>query len=138
MAIVSINKNPSPRELKVFGLGLVPLSAVLAGVAYFHHGSERAALYLLGVGVALAIVYQVAPAARRSIYLGWVYLTFPIGWTVSHVVMGLVYYGVLTPIALILRLTGRDALKLRLDRNAATYWTPHDPGGRVERYFRQF
>jgi hypothetical protein len=138
MALVSINRNPSRRDLNVFGIGLVPFSALLAAGAHFRHGNDQLALVFLGVGAALAFVYFVVPGVKRPIYLAWLYATFPIGWTVSHVVMGLVFFGVLTPIALIMRLGGRDALKLRLDRNASTYWAPHDPSGKVDRYFRQF
>jgi hypothetical protein len=50
----------------------------------------------------------------------------------------LVFYTLVTGIALVMRLRGRDVLGLSLDRQAKTYWTPHatvtDPG----RYFRQF
>jgi len=39
---------------------------------------------------------------------------------------------------MLLRLTGRDALGLKRDPKASTYWSPCEPAGGVERYFRQF
>ena len=79
-----------------------------------------------------------APPVRRWIYVGWIYAAFPIGWTVSHVLIAGIYYLLITPIGLIIRATGRDPLLRKFDRSAPTYWTPHPPPGDVKRYFRQY
>ena len=65
-------------------------------------------------------------------------LAFPIGWTVSLVLLGLVYYGLFLPIGLVFRLVGRDALGLRSQPDATTYWTSRPEMADVRRYFRQF
>ena len=61
-----------------------------------------------------------------------------VGWVISHVVMGIIYYLVITPIALIFKLIGRDALQRGIDENAKTYWVEHRTGGDPKRYFKQF
>jgi hypothetical protein len=55
------------------------------------------------------------------------------------VVLALVYYGVLTPIGLVMKLFGYDPMKKRFDSGAATYWVKR-PGEKTgpKRYFRQF
>ena len=50
------------------------------------------------------------PRAMRPIYVGWMVLAFPIGWTISQVILALMFYGLFTPIGLIFRLIGRDPL----------------------------
>ena len=60
---------------------------------------------------------------------------FPIGWTVSKIVLGAVFLLVFTPVALVFRLTGRDALQLRRG-SGRSYWTGK-PAPSVESYFRQ-
>lgn len=40
----------------------------------------------------------------------------------GHVLVAVVFFGLLTPLALVLRLFGRDRLQLRLDRAAPSYW----------------
>jgi len=138
MAIVTVNKQPSPRELRAFGIGLVIFSFALAGLSYLRlHDLTRSEL-IFGIGCALSAVYFAASPLRRPIYLGWTYATFPIGWLISHLALALVFYFVVTPIALVMRLGGRDTLKLHFDRSTSSYWTPHNPSGKVERYFRQF
>jgi hypothetical protein len=71
-------------------------------------------------------------------YIGWMYLAFPIGWTVSHVLLAVTYYLVLTPIGLIMRAVGRDPMRRRLDPEAKSYWIEHRPDRDPSRYFRQY
>ena len=66
------------------------------------------------------------------------YAAFPIGWTVSHAILALLYYGILTPIGLIMRLIGYDPLSRRLRSEDRTYWEEYSPEGDRKRYFRQF
>jgi len=49
-----------------------------------------------------------------------------------------VYYGVLTPIALLLRLRGHDPMRRRFDPDAKTYWQPHKPPTDRSRYFKRY
>jgi hypothetical protein len=48
---------------------------------------------------------------------------------VTPVVMGVVFFAVVTPVALILRVLGKDPLRLKLDPTAATYWIDRIPPG---------
>jgi hypothetical protein len=57
---------------------------------------------------------------------------------VSHVVLLLVFAVVVTPVALLLRLLGRDPLERRPDPRAATYWVDRKTEPDPRRYFRQF
>ena len=84
------------------------------------------------------MIFFAVPVVRRPLYLGWMYATLPIGWVVTHVMLGLIYYLMFTPIGLIMRLGGRDLMQRRFDREASSYWIEHRPDDRPERYFRQF
>jgi len=57
---------------------------------------------------------------------------------VSFVILAAIYYAVLTPIGLLMRLVGYDPMCRRRDANAASYWTSREPVDDVRRYFRQF
>ena len=61
-----------------------------------------------------------------------------IGWILSSVVLAVLYCPVLTPIGVLLRLTGYDPMKRRFDRKAKTYWLARNPDTEMERYFKQF
>jgi hypothetical protein len=136
--MIEINKNPSKTELAWFGvLGLIFFG--IFGFVVWHktHSMTGARIIWLCALIATAIYYAI-PALRRPAYLGWMYAVYPIGWTVSHVLIAIVFYGVLTPLGLIMRLLGRDPLERTLDKSAATYWIAHDSGADPDRYFRQF
>ena len=138
MAVIDINTNPSDKELRWFGLMLLVFVAIVGALARWQFASPDGARLVWTAGGGLAAVYLVAPPLRRWIFLGWVYAAFPIGWTVSHLVLAAIYYLVFMPIGLVLRLTKGDPLERRLDRSASTYWTPHTPSRDVRRYFRQY
>ena len=53
-------------------------------------------------------------------------------------ILGLIYYLVLTPIGLLMRVFGKDPMRRRLDRTAESYWIERDEAAASERYFKQF
>jgi len=113
MPLVRINRNPSARDLRQFSGVWLPLFAALAGGVSYWHGGTIQALVIWAVGSALAVVGLASPACARLVFVGLSYLTFPIGFVVSYVVLSAVFLLVVTPIALIQRVKGRDELRLK-------------------------
>jgi hypothetical protein len=138
MAMIEINKNPSRRELRCFGLLFLVFFGIVGALFRWQFGAPEVANILWPAAAAVTILYYILPPLRRPIHLGWMYVAFPIGWALSHVLLGAVYYLVFTPVGLIMRGLGRDPLHRRFDPGAASYWVEHHPGERIERYFRQF
>tara|TARA_B100000941_G_C28345944_1_gene469233 strand:- start:203 stop:595 length:393 start_codon:yes stop_codon:yes gene_type:complete len=56
----------------------------------------------------------------------WMRLGILLSSFVSPIVMGVIYFGVITPIGLIMKLFGKDVLNLKLDKNKPTYWLKKD------------
>jgi hypothetical protein len=137
MALVQINKNPSRRDLLVFTL-MLPIFFGLVGALRWHAGSTKTATALWSSGIALSLVLFAAPSARRWVYLGWMYVTFPVAWTVSHAILALMYFVVASPVALLLRALGRDPMERKLDKAAKSYWVTREANVDTKRYFRQF
>lgn len=78
------------------------------------------------------------PEWMRLIYVGWMILAFPIGWTVSHVILAVIFYGLLTPIGLVFRFLGRDPLHRTRRPELESYWAPKPTPTDLRRYFKQF
>jgi hypothetical protein len=78
------------------------------------------------------------PRAIKPVFVGWLVAAYPIGWLVTRVALLVLFYGVITPVGLIFRLTGRDSLGLRRRPERETYWTPKTMETDFSRYFRQF
>ncbi len=72
------------------------------GLAAWRWFGGREDAWAVGLGVMAVVVGVIGlafPPAIRPIYTGWMIAAFPIGWTVSRVVLGVVFFLVVTPIA---------------------------------------
>lgn len=138
MAIIEINRNPSRRELLWFGGLLGGFLIVVGAVLYWRFDMDATAYALWIAGPLVATLYYGLPSIRKPVYLAWMHAAFPIGWAVSHLLFAIVYYLVLTPIALALRLGGREVVTRRFDRAAATHWIERRRVEDPARYFKQF
>ena len=104
----------------------------------FVRGHGAWAWLLAALALTVGPVGLIRPGAVRPIFVGWMILAFPIGWTVSQVIVGLMYYGLFTPIGIFFRLIGRDALGLARRPGAESYWSPKTTPTDPKRYLRQF
>ncbi len=135
--MIQINKNPSQKELAWFGLLCVAFFGLI-GLSALHktHSLYSAMIIWVAAAIGVAIFFAVPPL-RKPVYLGWMYAAYPIGWVVSHLLLVIAFYGVFTPVGLLMRALSRDPLAKKFDRSASTYWMPHNPGTDPDRYFRQ-
>jgi hypothetical protein len=136
--LISLIFNGENRGQQLLGVLLPGLfgasSAATAAV-----GGWSVAWILWAVGAVGALGIWAVPALGRRIYVGWMLAAAPIGWTISHLVLSIVYYGVLTPIGLLMRLFGRDPMQRRMDRSGSgSYWIERSKKSESWRYFRQF
>ena len=137
MAMIDINRNPSPRELRWFGAIILAFFAILGAVLLWQLRAIAAARVVWGIGIGLAAVFYAARPMRLPLYLAWMHAVAPLGWVISHLALAIVYFAVISPIATVTRVFRRDKLERRFDESADSYWTPHDPGDDMGRYFRQ-
>ena len=136
--MIPINWTPDRKTLSEFSeAGLFALGMVAAPLAYFRGHPRLAASFWL-LAVALRLVGLARPEWLKPAFLGLTLATWPIGWVVSRVALGLLYFAIFTPIALAFRLVGRDALRRSADPLAKTYWEPYRPNRGLERYLRPF
>jgi hypothetical protein len=76
-----------------------------------------------------ALVAILRPTLLRHPNRLWTKLGLLLGKIVSPVALAILFYGVVAPIGMLVRLTGKDPLRLRLDSGAESYWIPRKPPG---------
>ena len=137
MTLIRIDRNPTRRQLALFAaLWLAFFAAAGLGAFCGGRGLLAAALWFSAGLVPLSA--WAAPRLLRLVYIGTACLAFPIGFAVSYILLAVVFYLVLTPVGLLMRVLGYDPMNRRRDAHATTYWTPR-PAERGEKdYFRQF
>jgi len=147
MALIEIDWRPKPSTLRGFGLVGVVAFGLFGAAAFWrfyplHWVSEgtsaATATVLFALAGYCAVFAAVLPKALRPLYLALTVLTFPIGFVVGHVVAAIVFYVILTPVGLVFKLVGRDAMHRRFDPDAKSYWVKREPPANKRRYFRQF
>jgi hypothetical protein len=133
-----ISLHPADGTLRQFAILLVVFCGGLASWEGYRHGRVNLALLLLFVSLLIGIVGRIKPRWLGPLYVGWMVLVFPIGWVVSRTLLAVVYYGVITPLGLLLRVFKRDALRLRYRHGQESYWVSKPGTADVRNYFRQF
>jgi Saxitoxin biosynthesis operon protein SxtJ len=111
---------------RVFGFVFVAFLTIVGGGRFL---TGRSAGWYLGAAAVLLLVSVARPGLLAPLNRAWTWLGMVLHRCVSPIVLGLVFYTTLTPIGLLLRLTGKDVLRLRLDRDASTYWIERRPPG---------
>ena len=135
------NQEMSDRRLRWFGISLAGLVLCLGLMAYWHWRIVAIAVVTGVLAVVLLAVFYGMPASRRPIYHAFSTCVYPIQFLVTVLLLGIVYFGVVTPIALFLRLRGYDPLDRKsTERTSAstTLWVRRDPDPSDDRYFKTY
>ena len=91
----------------------------------------------LGASTFFLLAAFAFPGALHPLNVAWMRLASVMNRIVSPVVMGVIYFGLFTPIAVAMRLRGRDALHRRFDAKLDSYWIKRDPPGPAGSSFPQ-
>jgi len=128
---------PDARELRRFAIAMLIGFAVLGALsAWKAKGVHTGPIVLWTIGVTLAVASFV-PKLGRIAYLAVYLPTSIIGYVVSNVMLTLMFFLVITPLGIIMKLMGKDVLQQRRP-NRTTQWTPVKETKNQDSYYRQF
>ncbi len=85
--------------------------------------------WALAVAAAFLVPAIAVPRLLRPLNRLWHRFGLGLARVVSPIVLGLLFYLVVTPIGLVMRLAGKDPLRLQRDPKADTYWIERNPPG---------
>ena len=124
--------------LRQFAAAWLVFFLAVGAQQYFGRGHHAAGFVLGGAALVVGTLGLIKPGAVRWIFVGWMVLAFPIGWLVSQVLLAVLFYLVLTPVAMVLRWRGRDLLGRKPAPNRSSLWTPKQTPDDVRSYLRQY
>ncbi|MBM2846150.1 MAG: conserved rane protein of unknown function [Bacteroidetes bacterium] len=110
----------TPKEVRRFGILFAVICSIVA--LYLVWKENQLLPYFVGGGGFFLLAGFFGHSILRPIYIGWMRFAFVLGWINTRILLGVFFYLVLTPIGLVLRLTGKDLLSLKIDRTATSYW----------------
>lgn len=116
---------PSDRS---FGLTFVVVFALGAGWLAWS-GRPPGALLLAGASLLTLMIALTRPAILRPLNRAWMKFGALLHMIVSPLVLGTIFFLVFAPYGIVMRLRGRDALKLRFEPETRSYWVQREPPG---------
>jgi len=120
---------PDARELRSFGLLTGAIIAGLFGLLLPWLKDAALPRWPWAVAVPLAIAALIAPRALRGVYAVWMRIGRVLGAVNTRIILGILFFLVITPVGIVMRLFGRDPLARRFDASAPTYRIPAEQGG---------
>ena len=139
-----VDWRPSSSDRRKFGLTLA-VGCPITGMALFliirlSTGDWKPAVptWIIGVGCPLGLLLTAVPAIARPFYIVWFTTICLIDTTLTIILFTVLFYVVIFPIGLLMRVLGRLGITKGNDPDATTYWRNAEPPREPRRYFRQF
>ena len=114
------------KELRSFGLIVGGIFSVI-GMWPLVFRSESPRLWAIALGVGLIGLGVVIPWSLKQVYKVWMRVGHALGWVNTRILLGVIFYGLITPMGLFLRLLGKDAMRRVLVQEAQTYRIARSP-----------
>ncbi|MFT5143749.1 MAG: hypothetical protein ACI80V_001309 [Rhodothermales bacterium] len=121
-----------PRDaatLRRFGLVVGGVFVAIAALVLWRAGwVSGTAVYILGgLGLGLVLAGGLAPGSLRAVYPAWMAVALVMGTVMTTILLTAVFYVVVSPIGVLMRLAGKDPLNRRPDPKVASYWIDRAP-----------
>jgi hypothetical protein len=113
------------KELREFGFVVGGVILALSGISYWRHGAV-----LWGwpaAGAVLVVLGAVFPAVLKPLQKVWMGLALVMGAVMSRVIISLIFFVIVTPLALVLKAQGKKLLGRGADPGVASYWNLRGP-----------
>jgi hypothetical protein len=130
------NIKSEKKDLRSFGIVMAVFFGLLG--AWLLWKERDSYLYMFIIAGIFLLGGLALPIALKPLQIAWMTLAVILGWVMTRVILGILYYLIFTPMGLLARLFGKDFLNMKLDRNASSYWIEKkaEPGER--NYENQF
>ncbi len=117
-------KLPSNRN---FGVTFIVVFLIVGALPLFNHGTVHWWAWI--ISAIFGVVTLLKPQWLRLLNVLWARFGLLLHHMVSPIALAILFYLVVTPTGLVMRLLGKDMLKLRIERDVKTYWISRTPSG---------
>ena len=107
-------------DLRKFGITFGLILLIIAGFLFWKE--NELFQIILTIGVVLYVLGITLTVVLKPIYWMWMIFATILGWIMTRLILCLLFYTILTPIGLILRLFGKQFLELKWNKTDITYW----------------
>ncbi len=136
--IQAAQREPSNRDLNILALLFLIIPGLIGLYLVSWKGSEAGYIWMI-IGAVLAVSRLIGPLFK-TIYSLWLGFSVVLGYFISRALLTIIFFLVLTPTGLMMKLVGKDPMDRKWDPEAKSYWIKReeDPNTNLERYEKQF
>lgn len=121
-----MDQTANTKDLRSFGL-LVGAVFSIIGVWPILFWGEPLRLWAVGTGGLLIFLGGILPRALAPIHKGWMWIGHVLGWINTRILLGIVFYGLITPIGMVFRLMGKNTIREGFSEACPTYRVLRQP-----------
>jgi len=114
------SQQPTTKDLRQFGLLVGGVFAVI-GLWPTVFRSESPRLWAIILGSLLIVLGVLAPQSLKQVHGGWMKVGHILGSINTRIILGIIYYLLITPMGLAMRLMGKDFMHRAFAQDADTY-----------------
>ena len=120
------------KQLRSFGLIMATFFGVVLGFGPLILGHGFIRVWPLPIAGLFLVFSLFMPLWLRGLYQVWMLVGGTLGWVNTRILLGVVFFLLFTPIAVLRRALGKDSLGLKYDPQAKTYRIPITERSRTE------
>lgn len=124
------------RDIRNFGIGLAIILGAIGSYQLYKGQWDIALWFYAAVGIVL-ILSLFAPSVIKPLYKVMTIVGHKIGWVNTRLLLGILYYLLFTPIAVVFRLIGKDPLDRKIEVEKNSYWIPRKESSMDKRRYEQ-
>lgn len=146
--MIKIDLNPNNKILKQFkwaclvAFPIISLIVIKIAKLVNNNYSKDSNLLIIGIcsaiGVLIFLLGTINIRSIKYIYLGLIFLFYPLSIIIGNIVLLLLYTFLFLPFGIVFKLIGRDELRLKFNTNAQSHWIKCKEPRPAEAYYRQF
>jgi polyferredoxin len=110
----------SPKAIQKFGYTIAIFLLVVSGILYYYE--KESSVLVAAIGLMFLLITVAAPTLLKPINIIWMSFAIFLGFVSTRILLGILFYGILTPIGLVIKLTRKDPLGLEIKRDKKSYW----------------
>ena len=114
------NHQATNKELRQFGLVVGGVFSVI-GLWPVVFRAESPRLWAMILGGLLIALGAMVPQALKQVHHGWMKIGHLLGSINTRIILGIIYYFLITPMGIVMRLMGKDSMHRALRENVDTY-----------------
>ena len=111
---------PTTKDLRQFGLLIGGVFAII-GLWPVVFRSESPRLWAMILGSMLIVLGTIAPRSLEQVHRGWMKVGHILGSINTKIILGIIYYLLITPMGLVMRLMGKDPMHRSLAQDMDSY-----------------